>query len=65
MTDQGDIMEVKTRKLASTKTNVANSYYSVPYCRPYKIVETAQNLGDILSGGGIQNTLYEVIVLPL
>ncbi|KAI3754504.1 hypothetical protein L1987_54288 [Smallanthus sonchifolius] len=55
----GDILKVKVNKLASTKTNISYSYYSIPYCRPNKIVNSVENLGEILRGDHIQNSPYQ------
>lgn len=35
-------------------------YYSLPYCRPEKIVQSAENLGEVLRGDRIENSLYQV-----
>ena len=51
---------VKVNKLASTKTQLPYSYYSIPYCRPDKIVDSAEMLGEVLRGDRIQNSPYEV-----
>lgn len=57
---QGDTLRVKVNKLASTKTQLPYSYYSIPYCRPHKIVDSAENLGEVLRGDRIENSPYEV-----
>ncbi|CAI9285646.1 unnamed protein product [Lactuca saligna] len=56
---KGDVLRVKVNKLASTKTQLPYSYYSVPYCRPNKIVDSAENLGEVLRGDRIENSPYE------
>lgn len=58
---QGDSLKVKVNKLTSTKTQLPYSYYSLPYCRPKKIVDSAENLGEVLRGDRIENSPYEVI----
>ncbi|KAK1435084.1 hypothetical protein QVD17_00844 [Tagetes erecta] len=49
-----DKLRVKVNKLASTKTQLPYSYYSVLYCRPEKIVDSAENLGEVLRGDRIE-----------
>ncbi|KAL8521892.1 hypothetical protein ACS0TY_012155 [Phlomoides rotata] len=42
----GDLLKVKVNKLTSVKTQLSYSYYSLPYCKPEKIVDNAENLGE-------------------
>ena len=35
---------VKVNKLSSTKTQLPYSYYTLPYCQPDKIIDSAENL---------------------
>ena len=53
-------MNLKVNKLSSTKTQLPYEYYSVPYCRPDPIVNSAENLGEVLRGDRIENSLYQV-----
>jgi transmembrane 9 superfamily protein 2/4 len=57
---QGDELKVKVNKLTSTKTQLPYSYYSLPYCPPEKIVDSAENLGEVLRGDRIENSPYVV-----
>lgn len=57
---QGDILKVKVNKLTSIKTQLPYSYYSLPYPRPEKIVDSAENLGEVLRGDRIENSPYVV-----
>lgn len=57
---QGDPLMVKVNKLTSTKTQLPYSYYSLPYCRPGKILDSAENLGEVLRGDRIENSPYVV-----
>lgn len=57
---QGDLLKVKVNKLTSTKTQLPYSYYSLPYCLPEKIVDSAENLGEVLRGDRIENSPYVV-----
>lgn len=53
-------MVLKVNKLTSTKTQLPYEYYSMPYCRPEKIMPSAENLGEVLRGDRIENSPYEV-----
>ncbi|KAA8535358.1 hypothetical protein F0562_030361 [Nyssa sinensis] len=55
---KGDVLMVKVNKLTSTKTQLPYSYYSLPYCRPKTIVDSAENLGEVLRGDRIENSPY-------
>jgi transmembrane 9 superfamily member 2/4 len=51
---------VKVNKLTSIKTQLPYSYYSLPYCKPDVIVDSAENLGEVLRGDRIENSPYVV-----
>jgi len=51
---------VKVNKLTSIKTQLPYSYYSLPFCRPKKIVDSTENLGEVLRGDRIENAPYSV-----
>ncbi|PKA63920.1 hypothetical protein AXF42_Ash004930 [Apostasia shenzhenica] len=53
-----DTLQVKVNKLSSTKTQLPYSYYSLPYCKPQTIVDSAENLGEVLRGDRIENSPY-------
>lgn len=57
---QGDNLKVKVKGLTSTKTQLPVSYYSLPFCRPEKIEDDAENLGEILLGDRSENSPYLV-----
>ena len=57
---QGDELKVKVNKLTSTKTQLPYSFYSIPYCAPKTIVDSAENLGEVLRGDRIENSPYVV-----
>ena len=46
--------------LVSAKSALPIEYYSLPFCRPAKIVSSAENLGEVLRGDRIYNSLYQV-----
>lgn len=55
-----DVMFLKVNKLSSIKNQLPYEYYSLPYCRPEKVVQSAENLGEVLRGDRIENSLYQV-----
>ncbi|KAJ0090779.1 hypothetical protein Patl1_12590 [Pistacia atlantica] len=55
---KGDELKVKVNKLISTKTQLPYSYYSLPYCQPKQILDSAENLGEVLRGDRIENSPY-------
>ncbi|KAL8145277.1 transmembrane 9 superfamily member 8-like [Apium graveolens] len=57
--DKGDPLNVKVNKLTSTKTQLPYSYYTLPFCRPKTIVDSAENLGEVLRGDRIENSPYQ------
>jgi hypothetical protein len=59
---QDDVITLKVNKLSSTKAQLPFEYYSLPYCRPPQIISSAENLGEVLRGDRIENSLYQVIL---
>lgn len=57
---QGEPVELKLNKLASTKTQLPYEWYSLPFCRPAEIIHVAENLGEILRGDRIENSPYDI-----
>ncbi|KAJ0263992.1 Transmembrane 9 superfamily member 7 [Hirschfeldia incana] len=55
---KGDPLYVKVNKLSSTKTQLPYDYYYLNYCKPPKIVNNAENLGEVLRGDRIENSVY-------
>ncbi|KAM1223925.1 hypothetical protein ACFX2G_043853 [Malus domestica] len=55
---QGDRLKVKVNTLTSTKTQLLYSYYSLPYCQPERIVDSVENLGEVLRGDRIESSPY-------
>ncbi|XP_020585765.1 transmembrane 9 superfamily member 7-like [Phalaenopsis equestris] len=55
---RGDELQVKVNKLSSTKTQLPYEYYYLEYCKPEKIVNSAENLGEVLRGDRIENSFY-------
>ncbi|KAL5658866.1 hypothetical protein ACJX0J_032029, partial [Zea mays] len=54
----GDPLPVKVNKLTSIKTQLPYTYYSLPFCKPDTIVDSAENLGEVLRGDRIENSPY-------
>ncbi|CAL5229966.1 g13397 [Coccomyxa viridis] len=59
---KGDKVVLKVNKLTSTRTQLPYEYYSMPYCRPEKIMPSAENLGEVLRGDRIENSPYEIFI---
>ncbi|KAG2321722.1 hypothetical protein Bca52824_014935 [Brassica carinata] len=58
----GDPLYVKGNKLSSTKTQLPYHYYYLNYCKPSKIVNNAENLGEVLRGDRIENSVYTMSI---
>ncbi|KAL9661334.1 hypothetical protein QQ045_026158 [Rhodiola kirilowii] len=54
----GDPLQVKVNKLSSTKTQLPYDYYFLNYCKPSHIQNSAENLGEVLRGDRIENSVY-------
>jgi len=57
-----DLVNFKVNKISSTKTALPFEYYSLPFCRPDPIINSAENLGEVLRGDRILNSLYQIQV---
>jgi transmembrane 9 superfamily protein 2/4 len=63
--EDGQKVPVQVIKLTSVHTQLPYKYYDLPFgknCRPAKIVDDKEKLGEILRGDRIENSLYEVII---
>ncbi|RVW51946.1 Transmembrane 9 superfamily member 10 [Vitis vinifera] len=56
--ERGDPLQVKVNKLSSTKTQLPYDYYYLKWCKPKKIMNSAENLGEVLRGDRIENSIY-------
>ncbi len=54
---------MQVNSLVSAKSALPIEYYSLPFCRPAKIVSSAENLGEVLRGDRIYNSLYQARAL--
>lgn len=59
-TVQDDELQVKVNKLSSIKTQLPYDYYFLDYCKPEAIKNSAENLGEVLRGDRIENSVYNV-----
>jgi len=55
-------VEIKAVKMTSSKTQLPYEYYSLPMCKPEKVVYQTENLGEVLRGDRIVNTKYDIRV---
>lgn len=46
--------------LSSAKSALPLEYYALPFCKPEVIIPSAENLGEVLRGDRIYNSLYQV-----
>uniref|UniRef100_A0ACD6AGY8 Uncharacterized protein n=1 Tax=Avena sativa TaxID=4498 RepID=A0ACD6AGY8_AVESA len=53
-----DDLQVKVNKLSSIKTQLPYDYYFLDYCKPEAIKNSAENLGEVLRGDRIENSVY-------
>lgn len=51
---------MKVNKLDSVHTQLPYDYYSLPFCSPSTIEESSENLGEVLSGDKIENSMYQI-----
>jgi transmembrane 9 superfamily member 2/4 len=49
-------------KLTSTKTQIPYDYYALSYCKPRRTGLQSENLGEVLSGERIENSVYKLEV---
>jgi len=56
-------VELKVNKLTSVHTQLPYQYYALPFCKPEKIHDKVENLGEILRGDRIENSRYFIFAL--
>ncbi|CAE7735943.1 TMN8 [Symbiodinium sp. KB8] len=56
----GGRVELKVNKLTSVKTQLPYGYYTLPFCKPDSVVESVENLGEILAGDLIENSPFDL-----
>ena len=57
-------LQMKVNKLSSVKTQLPYEYYTLPYCKPDKVVHSVENLGEVIRGDRIENSVYSVRPAP-
>eukprot|EP00596_Hydrurales_sp_CCMP1899_P000605 CAMPEP_0119047608 /NCGR_PEP_ID=MMETSP1177-20130426/54148_1 /TAXON_ID=2985 /ORGANISM="Ochromonas sp, Strain CCMP1899" /LENGTH=528 /DNA_ID=CAMNT_0007022411 /DNA_START=109 /DNA_END=1692 /DNA_ORIENTATION=- len=57
---QYEAVKLFVTKLTSTKTQMPYDYYSLPYCKPSKLQNEKENLGEVVSGDRIENSVYKM-----
>jgi transmembrane 9 superfamily protein 2/4 len=56
----GEDVKLKVNKIDSVRTQLPFAYYELPFCKPDDIRYSAENLGEILRGDRIENSLYRL-----
>jgi len=56
----GQQIPVKVNKLTSVHTLLPYDHYSLPFCSPTNVINYATNLGEVLVGDRVRNSLYEI-----
>uniref|UniRef100_A0A0E0LXV0 Transmembrane 9 superfamily member n=1 Tax=Oryza punctata TaxID=4537 RepID=A0A0E0LXV0_ORYPU len=57
--DKGDEILVKVNDMTSIKTQIPYSYYSLPFCKPDNLTESAPTLWQLLHGDRQQRSPYQ------
>jgi transmembrane 9 superfamily member 2/4 len=58
--ENAEAVKLFVTKLTSTKTQIPYDYYSLNFCKPKHAKEQSENLGEVLSGDRIENSVYKV-----
>lgn len=57
----GEKVALKVNSMSSSRTQLKYDYYDLPFCQPADgIKDSAENLGEILTGNVIQNSPFEI-----
>ncbi|KAF1335458.1 Endomembrane protein 70-like protein, partial [Globisporangium splendens] len=57
---EGEKVQLNVNKITSTKTLVPYEYYYLPFCKPTSTNEQQENLGEIMAGDAIMDSLYSL-----
>ena len=60
--EEGAPVDLKVNRLTSTRTLLPLAYYQVPHCQPKEVVSFRENLGEVLRGDRIENSLYKLFM---
>ena len=55
-----ELMDLKSVKMTSVKTQLPYEFYTLPFCEPSTLKIAPENLGEKLRGDRIQQTPYKV-----
>jgi len=58
----GEKVNLKVIRIDSVKTQLPFEYYALPFCQPADITNAAENLGEVLRGDRIENSLYQLFM---
>ncbi|KDO23115.1 hypothetical protein SPRG_11959 [Saprolegnia parasitica CBS 223.65] len=58
--EEGAALPLNVNKITSVKTLVPYEYYYLPFCAPSAPEEQQENLGEIMSGDAIMNSMYSL-----
>merc|ERR1711968_64996 len=58
----GEKVNLKVIRIDSVKTQLPYEYYALPFCQPPEIINAAENLGEVLRGDRIENSLYKLFM---
>eukprot|EP01006_Ploeotia_vitrea_P034206 TRINITY_DN65723_c9_g16_i1.p2 TRINITY_DN65723_c9_g16~~TRINITY_DN65723_c9_g16_i1.p2 ORF type:complete len:675 (+),score=326.36 TRINITY_DN65723_c9_g16_i1:24-2027(+) len=56
----GDPVALKVVNVDSVRTQMPLEYYHLPFCKNSEVVETTENLGEVLAGDNIESSDYEL-----
>eukprot|EP01041_Mallomonas_annulata_P006757 gene6757-13699_t len=57
---QYEQVKLYVSKLTSVKTQIPFDYYSLPYCKPSRAAMQSENIGEVISGDRIENSVYKL-----
>jgi transmembrane 9 superfamily protein 2/4 len=60
--EDGAVVNLKVIRIDSVKTQLPFEYYALPFCQPPEIINAAENLGEVLRGDRIENSLYQLFM---
>ena len=58
----GAPVPLKVNALTSVETHLPYEYYKLPFCKPVKVTDYRENLGELLTGNKLENSAYELNV---
>jgi len=53
-------VDLMVSKITSVKTQVPYDYYALPYCKPKHLQVVAENVGEVLEGDRIEESVYHL-----